>query len=114
MTDKTQMIRSLNDRFRGGDQTIPGEILVTAGLTALLEEARKPLSDLAHEVRSYDQFEPDNDPHGEHDFGAFDFAGHKCFWKIDYYDPTLKWGSDDPADVAKTKRVLTIYLASEH
>jgi hypothetical protein len=24
----------------------------------------------------------DNDPHGEHDFGAFDHAGERIFWKI--------------------------------
>jgi len=43
----------------------------------------------------------DNDPHGEHDFGSFELAGNKFFWKIDYYDRRLKWGSEDPADPEK-------------
>ena len=114
MTDKTQTIRSLNDRFRQGDATVPGQIIITRGLVDLLEEARIAIEDLAEHVRSYDSFTPDNDPRGEHDFGSFDFVGQPCFWKIDYYDPTLKWGSDDPSDIKKTARVMTIMLASEY
>lgn len=114
MTDKTQTIRSLNDRFRLGDTAIPGQILITSGLTDLLEETLKPVADLAHEVRRFEDFSEANDPHGEHDFGAFDFAGETCFWKIDYYDTTLQAGSENPADPTKTVRVLTIMLASEY
>jgi hypothetical protein len=31
----------------------------------------------------------DNDPHGEHDFGAFEHEGQRIFWKIDYYAPDM-------------------------
>jgi Protein of unknown function (DUF3768) len=55
-----------------------------------------------------------NDPHGEHDFGSFEYSGQTIFWKIDYYDMRLKWGSPDPADPAVTRRVLTILLAEEY
>jgi hypothetical protein len=55
-----------------------------------------------------------NDPHGEHDFGNFTLAGRKFFWKIDYYDAAMEFGSEDPADPSKTTRVLTIMLASEY
>ena len=65
-------------------------------------------------VATFDDFSADNDPHGEHDFGSFDLAGDKFFWKIDYYDPTLEFGSDDPADPSKTTRVLTLMLAAEY
>jgi hypothetical protein len=33
---------------------------------------------------------------------------------IDYYDATMEFGSEAPADASKTTRVLTIMLASEY
>lgn len=113
MTD-TETTRSLNDRFRQGDQAVPGEMFLTRGLVDLLEEHNLAPVDLFHQVRSFEDFTDNNDPHGEHDFGAIEFAGEKCFWKIDYYDLSLSWGAEDPADISKTKRVLTIMLASEY
>jgi Protein of unknown function (DUF3768) len=65
-------------------------------------------------VAAFADFSPDNDPHGEHDFGGFELAGQQFFWKIDYYDAAMEFGSDDPADPAKTTRVLTIMLATEY
>jgi hypothetical protein len=38
-------------------------------------------------VQRFASFNADNDPHDEHDFGSFEVAGGKFFWKIDYYDP---------------------------
>ena len=61
----------------------------------------------------FSAFTPENDPHGEHDFGAFDHKGDTIYWKIDDYDPTLTHGSEDPSDARQTRRVLTIMLASE-
>ena len=56
-------------------------------------------------------FTPDNDPHGEHDFGSFEYAGKTIFWKVDCYDRDLNYGSPDPADENVTERVLTVMLA---
>jgi hypothetical protein len=61
-----------------------------------------------------DSFTEDNDPHGEHDFGAFEHEGARIFWKIDYYAPDMEHGSENPADPKQTVRVLTIMLASEY
>ncbi|MEZ5367545.1 MAG: DUF3768 domain-containing protein [Bryobacterales bacterium] len=54
-------------------------------------------------VRRFDGFSEDNDPYGEHDFGAFDVESvGKVFWKIDYYaDDQCRWGSEDPSDPEK-------------
>ena len=63
-------------------------------------------------VRDYTDFNEDNDPYGEHDFGSLKVAGEKIFWKIDYYDENLsKWC--DPLD-PDCQRVLTIMLAEEY
>ena len=63
-------------------------------------------------VRDYTDFNEDNDPYGEHDFGSLKVAGEKIFWKIDYYDESLsKWC--DPLD-PDCQRVLTIMLAEEY
>ena len=59
------------------------------------------------------QFSAD-DPYGERDFGAFEFQGERLFFKIDYYDLALEFGSEDPADASVTRRVMTIMLASDY
>jgi hypothetical protein len=102
-------IRALNDAFRR--TFIGGKVMMTAGIAALPDAAQAAVLD---EVRKFDAFTADNDPHGEHDFGSFEVDGRKIFWKIDYYDAAMEFGSEDPADPAKTTRVLTIMLASEY
>jgi hypothetical protein len=105
----TNRIRELNDAFR--TTFAGGKVMLTAGVDALPLEVQMPV---IGRVMTFSDFTPDNDPHGEHDFGSFELAGHKFFFKIDYYDATLEYGSEDPSDPAKTTRVLTIMLASEY
>jgi len=88
-----------------------GVFYATAGIAAL------PADDQAAILRrvfEFDDFDAENDPYGEHDFGAFDHKGDRIFWKIDYFDLRMKYGSPDPADPRVTKRILTIMLASEY
>lgn len=110
----TQTIQELNDRMRKGDASVPGQMLFTRGLSELLIEHDKSPIEVIQIVRDYDDFSEENDPNKEHDFGSFEFCGTKIFWKIDYYDPTMTFGSDDPSDTSKTYRVLTVFLASEY
>ena len=111
--DKRARIRELNDRFRrdlmAGD--ILGKVVMTSGINALSVDDQ---ANIFARVRSFDDFTEDDDPYGEHDFGALDGHGQKIFWKIDYYDPLLEQGSEDPSDLEKTVRVLTIMLADEY
>jgi hypothetical protein len=113
MTDTTvsttDRIRALNDDFRRS--FVGGLVVITAGVEAMPAEQRKSL--LA-KVRAFDLFTEDNDPHGEHDFGAIDEGGVRYFWKIDCYDRATEFGSPDPADPAVTTRVLTILRADEY
>jgi hypothetical protein len=102
-------IAELNDAFR--QSFAGGEVFTTRGISALPRDAQ---SAIIERVRVFDGFNEDNDPHGEHDFGSFDYDGCKVFWKIDLYDLTRQFYSSNPTDPAKTVRVLTILLAEEY
>lgn len=111
----TLRIRDLNDRFRAYLNNVGGRfgalLYVTSGVAALGENF------VAHAIQAactFDAFTPDNDPWGEHDFGAFDLEGEHLFWKIEYLDRDLQFGSEDPADSESTTRVLTVMLAAEY
>lgn len=103
-------ITELNDRFRRGDNTL-GQHVMTPGVQTL---APDELMQLIRLVREFDQFTSDNDPHGEHDFGKVTLSGKNYFFKIDYYDPTLRVHSVDPASPNATRRVMTLMKASEY
>lgn len=122
MSDTTSKIAELNDRFRKSSLSIDpvaislGKKFMTSGIQALGLIATV---EIAERVAAFDSITEDNDPHGEHDFGAFEHGGKKIFWKIDYYDRASfgtgrDMGSEDPSDPAMTLRVLTIMLASEY
>lgn len=109
MSDKSKRIAQLNDHFRKTGQG--GRIVATQGFGALPEEDQQQIFSL---VRMFNNFSQDNDPHGEHDFGAVEYKDERIFWKIDYYDPEMIMHSEDSADPEKTVRVMTIMLASEY
>ena len=106
-----ERVRELNDGFRKTLDPALGRVMLMAGVDALPSDVRAMA---IRKVATFDNFAAGNDPHGEHDFGSFDLAGDKFFWKLDYYDSTLESGSEDPADPTKTTRVLTLMLAAEY
>lgn len=109
MLPTVDRIRELNDEFR---QAGPGNgWFITPGVEALGSSA---VLLIIAAVVAFDRFERGNDPYHEHDFGSIDIAGHRLFWKIDYYDLSFEGGSPDPSDPGITRRVLTIMLASEY
>ncbi len=102
-------IRGLNDKLRQSHQG--GQVMVTRGIAALGDiQAAQILAAVA----AFDAFTADNDPHGEHDCAILNWQDHKVMFKIDYYDPTLQYHSDDPTDPDRTVRVMTVMLASEY
>ncbi len=107
--DKTARIRELNDALR---QTFAGgQVFITPAVNGLEDGAKAAV---LHRVRTFDEFDRDNDPHGEHDFGSFELAGERYFFKVDYYSPDLQGGAEDPSDPDQTARVLTIMHADEY
>ena len=104
-----QRIRELNDAFRTSFQG--GQVMLTASVDALPSDVKAMAT---RKVATFADFDQSNDPHGEHDFGSFKLAGHSFCWKIDYYDSSMEFGSEDPSDPKKTTRVLTIMLAEDY
>ena len=103
-------IADLNDLLR--TTFLTGKVVFTEGIRMLSDFDR---SRVVEEVQSYRSITPDNEPYGEHDFGTIQIAGiGGVLWKIDYYDPSYRFGSDDPSDPTRTRRVLTIMLAEEY
>ncbi|MCC6946399.1 MAG: DUF3768 domain-containing protein [Bradyrhizobiaceae bacterium] len=102
-------IRELNDMLR--TTFIGGHVLITAGVR---ERGATFESACVEAVQSFRDFAEGNDPYGEHDFGAVTVENTNVFFKIDYYDRALEYGSEDPSDPVKTARVLTILLAEEY
>ena len=107
---RAKRIAYLNDKFR---KNLPagGRVYMTAGVNG---EGPEFVSKALAKVIAFDDFNADNDPHREHDFGSFELEGETLFFKIDYYDLKREFGSEDPADPKQTLRVLTIMLANEY
>src|SRR3546814_10922722 len=83
--------------------------MMTAGVAALIGDVTRfrgfqKRAELLRAVRDYDNFDIDNDPYGERDYGIFEFESATLYWKIDYYDRALAFGSDNPSDPNVTTR----------
>lgn len=107
--ERSASIRKLNDLLRV--QHAGGQLHVTDGICRL---GHFYLPVILKAVRDFDAFTPGNDPYDEHDFGSLTVLDQRIFWKIDYWDERMRFGSPDPADPDVTTRVLTIMLASEY
>lgn len=122
--ERAERIAQLNDLARKA-MGIACTVFVTPGFRALDAADQLRIREL---VETFDTFTKDNDPYGERDFGtvyqcadgqwttARPTTGERerVFWKLDFYGRDLKYGSEDPADPSKTRRVLTIMLAEEY
>jgi len=107
---KSSRIALLNDRCRQAFG-ISSKVVMTQGVAMMPPE---DISAIREKVERFRDFKEETDPWGEHDFGSFEQAEQKIFWKIDYYDLTMENGSEDPADPTITRRLLTIMLAEEY
>lgn len=102
--DTVAAIAKLNDKARRSMQGC----VVSRGVSEMYMQ----MNEIFVAVRDFAEFNEDNDPYGEHDFGLFELSGTKFFWKIDYYQQdTDTWC--DPLDL-DCRRVLTIMKAEEY
>lgn len=69
-------ISALNDTFR---RTLAGgKVVMTAGIASLSHDERE---EVIKAVGTLEAFDRDDDPYGEHDFGALEVRGRRIFWK---------------------------------
>ena len=92
-------IKTLNDKFR--KTLLGGKVVLTRGV---FSKGQKAINEILDSVKMFN----------EHDYGSFVYNGQKIMWKIDYYDRDLRYYSDDPVDITKTIRVMTVMLAEEY
>ena len=124
--EQTARIARLNDIARQA-MGVACTAVATVGFRSLSASDQSCVREL---IETYDAFDEDNDPHGERDFGCVYQLGdgrwtterprshederERVFWKFDYYDRDLQFGSEDAANPAVTRRVLTIMLSDEY
>ena len=112
---RAEQIAKLNDRARSGFDP-SARIMFTRGcLDAFCSgDTQSGLVAQAELIKSMRRHSFEEDAYGERDFGAFTFRGEKIFFKVDYFDLNLEYGSEDPADASITARVVTIMLAEDY
>ena len=124
--EQTARIARLNDLARSA-MGVACTAVATVGFRSLPEADQSCVREL---IETFDVFYEDNDPHGERDFGTIYQLGdsrwtterprlrederERVFWKLDYYDRAMRFASEDAADPARTRRVLTIMLSDEY
>ena len=124
--EQTARIARLNDMARQA-MGVTCTAVATVGFRSLPEADQSQVREL---IETFDAFTEDNDPHGERDFGCVyqlgdgqwttdrprvrDDERERVFWKLDYYDREMRFASEDAADPARTRRVLTIMLSDEY
>ena len=104
-----QSIAEQNDDFRLHPSK--GTFCLTSGIRALGKDCVREIIDI---VRNFNNFNKDNDPYGEHDFGAFYYRNKQIFFKIDNYDREFLYLSPDVTNPKLTNKVLTVMLAQEY
>jgi hypothetical protein len=124
--EQTVRIARLNDLARRA-MGVACTAVATAGFRSLSDADQSCVREL---IETFDVFTEDNDPHGERDFGTIYQLADNCwaterprlrederervFWKIDCYDRDMQFASEDAANPAITRRVLTIMLSDEY
>ncbi|TQM89738.1 DUF3768 domain-containing protein [Roseinatronobacter monicus] len=113
---RAAIIAKQNDAFRammplGGHKTYLGQTVTTRAVAA---KGFDFLLNAQIAVAAFNDFNEENDPYGDHTFGVVTVSGERLFWKIDLYDLNFEYGSDQPENPERTRRVLTIMLPSDY
>ena len=111
--ERSARIAQLNDALRREPRLSHDQCVFTSGVAA---EGPRFILAAMRAVETFNAFNAENDPYGEHDFGSFELDGYTVFWKIDYFEKgsNREAGAETPDNALTTDRVLTIMLAEEY
>lgn len=109
--EKRARIAALNDELRVNGRALNGRILATGQLAQ--EDYNKGLA-VGIAARAFNDFNEDNDPHGEHDCAIFEFNGERFMFKFDYYALNEETLAEHPEDPNVTIRVMSILYADDY
>jgi hypothetical protein len=68
---------------------------------------------IIEQLRSFEEFDADNDPDGYHNGGRFEHCGRTILWHIDLDERGYYWYKPDPADPAQHNFVLASEPSSQ-
>ena len=112
--DQTARIARLNDLARSA-MGVACTAVATVGFRSLSTSDQSRVREL---IETFDAFTEDNDPHGERDFGTIYQLGDGRWTterpRVREDERDLQFGSEDAANPAITRRVLTIMLSDEY
>jgi hypothetical protein len=104
-----ETVRLENDIFRKTMLPSRNHRIIFSEIVAdMADEKREQLITL---VRNFTEFNEENDPNGEHDFGRVKLDSKDYFFKIDYLDSDWHYGVD-PLE-QKPNRVMTLMSSKE-
>lgn len=111
-------IAAQNDAFRKniflqshGPNIPHGKLVCTRGISAKGKDFRQ---ELLLKLYNFDEFDEECDPNDWHDMGVLEVGGEKVWFKFDFFDTSFEFGSEDPSDIQKTRRVLTLMFPNEY
>lgn len=111
---RRETLAHLNDRCRLGlDRAARTVITRTCLATFGKGNAATELAAWAAILAAIRAIRFSDDDRTERDRGEIEFEGETVFFAIDAYDLDLHYGSEDPADPAVTRRVMTIMLRED-
>jgi hypothetical protein len=109
-TISNEKIAKTNDQVRRAlpFPPLPHLFILSYNVKHYQEKDQDGFFELVSKVKSFDDFNEDNDPYQEHDMGRIKHCDKEYFFKIDYYNEDLN------AFEENGRRVLTLMETSEY
>ena len=112
IADKNDQIRKTIALDLAKRSKTPHKLFLSENVAFMAQNNFEDFTRLLRAFSAYSDFQKENDPYGEHDFGKIDQDGKVYFFKIDYLDQDLTFWADPKEN--DTVHVITLMEASEY